>query len=78
MTRTTDEPAGLFDRPCIAAFTTDARQFTVAEYDALQRQRYDQPCGRASFREFSTSRQNPDGMTFGSPTRRRTTHRCRL
>jgi hypothetical protein len=43
MTRTTDEPAGLFDRPCIAAFTTDARQFTVAEYDALQRQRYDQP-----------------------------------
>jgi hypothetical protein len=43
MTRTTDDPAGLFDRPCIAAFTTEVRQFTVADYNSLQQQHYDRP-----------------------------------
>ena len=43
MTRTTDDPAGLFDRPCIAAFTTEVQQFTVADYNSLQQQHYDQP-----------------------------------
>jgi hypothetical protein len=43
MTERKSEPAGLFDRPCIATFTSDVRHFTVSEYDTLQRQRFDRP-----------------------------------
>jgi hypothetical protein len=43
MTQETTQAAGLFDRPCIAAFLREVRCFTVAEYNSLQQQRYDQP-----------------------------------
>jgi hypothetical protein len=45
MTERTSEPGGRFERPCIAAFTTDVRQFTVSEYDALQGSATTSPCG---------------------------------
>ena len=44
MTAPTDKPDDVFDRPCIAASPLiEKHRFTVAEYDAVQRQRDFQP-----------------------------------